>query len=190
MSASITLHCNREWAEGTCATSLITDARTHDEARTTARQRGWRTHPDGRDYCPGHSGNPNRRLDTNVVHLHREEQPAPPAPAGSTPAPGATVDIVRTASARLKTLASVTDTEIAANTYWHSQHAPREHWFAHGIDNAIGGPAGHLAGLLSPANARFVAQLLGRTVTAHTWSPAVPAEAFLLANNILRSIQR
>lgn len=66
-------------------------------------------------------------------------------------------DDLRLAAQTLLDLADQTDNDIANNAYWHSQIAPREQWFAHGIDNACGGPAGRLAGLLSPDTARQLA---------------------------------
>lgn len=67
---------------------------------------------------------------------------------------------LRTAAQTLLDLADETDQELADNEYWHSQIAPREKWFANGIDNACGGPAGKLAGLLSPEAARELADWL------------------------------
>ncbi|QQM45138.1 hypothetical protein [Streptomyces liliifuscus] len=64
---------------------------------------------------------------------------------------------LRTAAQTLLDHADATAEDIETNTYWHSQIADREHWYAHGIDNALGGPAGKLAGLLSPATARELA---------------------------------
>jgi len=65
--------------------------------------------------------------------------------------------VLRTAAQTLLDLADETDEELATNTYWHSQIAPREQWFANGIDNACGGPAGKLAGFLPPDTARALA---------------------------------
>jgi hypothetical protein len=72
MSTRISLYCDRTWQDGTCATQLITDATTPTEARTAAAHAGWRSHPDGTDYCPGHSGG-TVRPGVTVVHLHPEE---------------------------------------------------------------------------------------------------------------------
>ncbi|BBA98293.1 hypothetical protein RVR_4426 [Actinacidiphila reveromycinica] len=69
MSTRITVHCNTEWAEGSCPTSLMTDAHTVAEARQAAVELGWRAHPDGRDFCPSCSGT-RRSSYTPVVHLH------------------------------------------------------------------------------------------------------------------------
>ncbi|WP_019060014.1 hypothetical protein [Streptomyces prunicolor] len=194
MSISIALNCNRQWTHGRCAFALHTGARSIEEARELGRHQGWRTHSDGRDYCPGHSGRPTPQPGAQVVRLHPDRTPEllrAPLPARSGATTVLPADTVRTASAHLKRLSFVTDDEIAANTYWHSQLVPREEWFGHGIDNAVGGPAGRLAGLFSPANARFVAQLLDRTVTTTPGTTVpLPAEAFLLANNIVRSINR
>lgn len=194
MSVSITLHCNRQWTHGSCAVSLSTGARSLDEALEAGRRQGWRTHSDGRDYCPGHSGRRTPQPSASVVPLHPDRAPDMPRallPARSGATTALPADTVRTASAHLKRLAAVTDEEIAARAYWHSQLVPREEWFGHGIDNAVGGPAGRLAGLLSPANARFVAQLLDRNVTNNPHKPVLlHAEAFLLAHNIVRSINR
>lgn len=70
MSARITLYCDQMWRDGSCTAQLITDARAIPEAREAADQLGWRTHPDGADYCPGHSGQPGGRPGTNVIRLH------------------------------------------------------------------------------------------------------------------------
>lgn len=69
-------------------------------------------------------------------------------------------DELRTAAQTLLDLADETDTDIETNTYWHSQIADRPHWFAHGVDNALGGPSGKLAGLLSPETARTLAKTM------------------------------
>lgn len=67
-------------------------------------------------------------------------------------------DELRTAAQTLLDLADETDQDLADNEYWHSQIAPREKWFAHGVENGLGGPSGRLAGLLSPAAARALAR--------------------------------
>ena len=72
MSASITIHCNTEWREGGCTGQLFTDAATTDEARTAAAARGWRIHTDGRDYCPGCSGQGRQPASAAVIELHPE----------------------------------------------------------------------------------------------------------------------
>jgi hypothetical protein len=64
---------------------------------------------------------------------------------------------LRAAAQLLLDLADETETEMETNTYWHSQIRPPVAWFANGIDNACGGPAGILAGLLSPPLARELA---------------------------------
>jgi len=69
VSARITLYCNTLWRYSTCATSLMTDAATVDEARSSATQLGWRSHRDGSDYCPGCSGTRTVR-QTPVITLH------------------------------------------------------------------------------------------------------------------------
>lgn len=75
MSARITLHCDQTWQYGSCTSQLLTDAHTIDEARTAARPRGWRCHPDGRDYCPTCSGHGPQRADAVVAVLHPEGRP-------------------------------------------------------------------------------------------------------------------
>ncbi|MFJ5740045.1 hypothetical protein [Streptomyces microflavus] len=67
---------------------------------------------------------------------------------------------LRSAAQILLDLADETDDEIKANAYWHSGIAPEPLWFAHGVDNAVGGPGGRLAGLLSPDAARGLAEWL------------------------------
>jgi hypothetical protein len=74
MSARITLHCNTTWREGTCAAQLMTDAQTVEVARAAARAHGWRSHPDGRDYCPPCSGAGPARGPV-VLHLHPRRTP-------------------------------------------------------------------------------------------------------------------
>lgn len=73
--------------------------------------------------------------------------------------PGPAADL-RTAAQLLLDLADAADEDIATNPYWHSEIHPREHWFANGIDNACGGPAGWLASMFSPALARELADWL------------------------------
>ncbi|MCI3277584.1 hypothetical protein [Streptomyces cylindrosporus] len=186
MSTSIHLHCNQQWSEGGCATFLVTDAHTVEEAEAAGRRLGWRTHTDGKAYCPGHSGNRRPVPDQTVVQL-RPSTPSRPAPvkdAAEAPAP---VELVLDAAQHLRTLAAATDTEMATNTYWRSELADQEHLFAHGIHNAVGGPPGLLAGLFGPGNARLLAQILERHTRPQT---PIPAEIFLLARNIHRSRNR
>jgi len=180
VSTSIRLHCNRQWADGSCATVLITDARTREEARDAGRRAGWRIHPDGRDYCPGHSGTPAPA--STVVPLYPDTPPEPTADGSRTAL--SPLETLHAAAQDLRALAAATDDEIAINPSWHSGLIQREHWFAHGITNAVGAPAGHLAALLSPANARLIAQSIERHT--RTREP-IPAETFLLARNIQRS---
>lgn len=181
MSTSIRLHCNQEWHDGTCATFLITDARTREEARDAGRRAGWRTHPDGRDYCPSHAGTPT--VAAPVVQLHPDTPREPGLDDTDLPALSP-LETLHTAVQRLHALADATDHEIATNTHWHTEHVTREDWFTHGITNAVDGPPGHLAGLLTPPNARLIAHTLERHT--RTRQP-IPAEAFLLARNIRRS---
>ncbi|MGW2951586.1 hypothetical protein [Streptomyces eurythermus] len=55
MSARITLHCQTTRGFSACATSLITDSPTVEEARQVGAAHGWR-YINGRDYCAGCSG--------------------------------------------------------------------------------------------------------------------------------------
>lgn len=66
-------------------------------------------------------------------------------------------DELHAAAQTLLDLADETAEDIASNDYWHSERVGPERWFANGIDNAVGGPGGRLAGLLSPATARSLA---------------------------------
>ncbi|MEW2164369.1 hypothetical protein AB0912_15455 [Streptomyces sp. NPDC007084] len=187
MTMGITLNCNQQWAHGTCATSLITGTSNPDEARAAAQRQGWRTHPDGQDYCPGHSGRPPL-IDANVVPLRPGQEPASTPQAGGSSTAASTV---REAAELLRRLADTTTAELRADGSWHLHHVSRERWFMEGVSNAVPGPAGQLAGLLAPESARFVANLLDRTVTPGDEGIApIPAEAFLLANNIVRSLRR
>ncbi|MFJ8006140.1 hypothetical protein [Streptomyces fagopyri] len=189
MSPSITLHCNQQWADGTCATSLITHTATLDSARAAARAQGWRTQSDGQDFCPGHSGT-RRPPGTNVVALHPTAPQTVDHGADGIRPDGAAADIIRAASAHLKRLATETDEEIRKNPAWHSHLVPKQEWFYQGIDDAVGGSAGRLAGLFSPRNARFVAHVLDRTITPTPGTPnPIPPELFLCAHNIVRSLR-
>jgi hypothetical protein len=67
------------------------------------------------------------------------------------------IDDLNRAAQTLLDLADDTDEEIKTNAYWHSQHTTD--WFANGIENAVGGPAGQLAGKINPAAARGMAKL-------------------------------
>ncbi|MET9819613.1 hypothetical protein [Streptomyces sp. NPDC006355] len=69
MSARITLHCNTTWRYGTCTGQVLTDAATVEDARTAAALQGWRSHPDGRDYCPTCSGSSSTSRPTTVLHI-------------------------------------------------------------------------------------------------------------------------
>lgn len=71
MSARITIHCERMFRYGSCATQLLTDADSVPEARQAARARGWRCNTGG-DFCPGCSGGGPQRADAVVAVLHPE----------------------------------------------------------------------------------------------------------------------
>lgn len=71
-----------------------------------------------------------------------------------TPNPAADL---RAAAQLVLDMADAAEEDITTNPYWHSELHPREHWFANGIDNACGGPAGSLASLFTPAAARALA---------------------------------
>lgn len=64
---------------------------------------------------------------------------------------------LRAAAQLLLDMADAADEDITTNPYWRSELEPREHWFANGIDNACGGPAGWLASMFNPATARALA---------------------------------
>ncbi|MER8030665.1 hypothetical protein ABTZ78_17100 [Streptomyces bauhiniae] len=178
MTTSITVHCNRAFGHGTCATSFITGARTLDEAHAAARKEGWLVQPDGEDYCPPHSG---RSRIATVVRL-------PSRPTETERAVLGPSDTVTAAIQHLAVIADAAEDDLLANTYWHRDDLPQEHWFAAGIENAVGGPAGQLAGLLGPHSARHLVRLLRRTT--RTATAGIPAEAFLLARHITRSKDR
>ncbi|MGV2914606.1 hypothetical protein [Streptomyces alfalfae] len=72
MSARITLHCNTLWHDGGCTTQIMTDAHTVGEARTAAGLHGWRSHPNGLDYCPPCSGTGPARGTQRHPHPARE----------------------------------------------------------------------------------------------------------------------
>ncbi|EYT83997.1 hypothetical protein CF54_04110 [Streptomyces sp. Tu 6176] len=77
MSVRITLHCNTERRESACATWLMTDAESRDEARAAGRARGWRTTASG-DYCPACSGQGPQPATAVVAVIH-------PTDPGRTP---------------------------------------------------------------------------------------------------------
>lgn len=74
-------------------------------------------------------------------------------------------DELRTAAQTLLDLADETAEEIQTNSYWHSEIADRPRWFANGVENALGGPSGKLAGLFSPDTTRALAGWL------RSWAP-------------------
>ncbi|MYS44087.1 hypothetical protein GTY23_23210 [Streptomyces sp. SID5998] len=74
MSARISLYCNAQWEYAACASRLMTDARTVEEARAAARARGWRTHPNERDFCPACSGGGPQPAEAVVAVLHIKDQ--------------------------------------------------------------------------------------------------------------------
>ncbi|MER7739972.1 hypothetical protein ABTX34_16930 [Streptomyces sp. NPDC096538] len=55
MSTTTKLHCDTTRGYSACASSLITDGLTVEEARKIGAAHGWR-HTAGRDYCPACSG--------------------------------------------------------------------------------------------------------------------------------------
>ncbi|MFI1535507.1 hypothetical protein [Streptomyces anandii] len=185
MSTSITFHCNHQWQHGICAVVLITDAHNLEAARSTARGRGWRTHPDGNDYCPSHSGAPARPTSTNVVTLRS----VPTTMPDDGPVLGPR-DVLQAAVHYLDTVASTTDVELATNPYWHRPDVPRRRWFAHGVENVLGGPPGELAALLNPPAARLLARILQRYLRPKSAPTGIPAEAYLLARNLLDTASR
>lgn len=75
----------------------------------------------------------------------------------TTPSPAADM---RAAAQLLLDLADAADEDMATNPYWQSELHPREHWFANGIDNACGGPAGWLASMFTPGLARDIGDWL------------------------------
>lgn len=79
------------------------------------------------------------------------------------------VAVLRAAAQLLIDSADAADEDVAANPYWRSEHHPPEHWFANGIDNACGGPAGQLARMFTPATAWALAADPGLVV-----DPAAP----------------
>jgi hypothetical protein len=100
-------------------------------------------------------------------------------------------DELRAAAQTLLDLADETDADIETNPYWHSQIAPRAQWFAHGVENGLGGPSGKLAGLLSPETAHALAAWL-RTAADYVAddSPTHPTHvvrALAVARQISRS---
>ncbi|MEU2450073.1 hypothetical protein ABZ605_08440 [Streptomyces sp. NPDC012765] len=80
MSASITLRCNTVWRETACASAITTYASTTAEARTAARDEGWRSHPSDVDYCPACSGMRNATPRATFRML-----PKPPRQRGPRP---------------------------------------------------------------------------------------------------------
>ncbi|MDX2697578.1 hypothetical protein [Streptomyces ipomoeae] len=66
-------------------------------------------------------------------------------------------DNLRRAAQTLIDLADETDEETKTNPYWHSQITDEPHWYANGVENALGRPAGKLAQLLNPHAARQLA---------------------------------
>ncbi|MGW0795963.1 hypothetical protein [Streptomyces sp. NPDC002692] len=125
---------------------------------------------------------------SNVVAL----RPAEPQTQDETPdvyPDRAAADIIRTASAHLKRLAADTDGQMGIDPRWQTE-APRQEWFFLGVDNAVGGPAGRLAGLFGPRNARLFAHVLDRSISPTPGSPnPIPSEIFLCAHNIVRSLR-
>lgn len=61
MTAVITLECDQERGmHSMCATRLSFKTTDAEAAREAAGQLGWRTHANGKDYCPGCSGSGQR----------------------------------------------------------------------------------------------------------------------------------
>lgn len=84
------------------------------------------------------------------------------------------IEALRVAAQLLLDMADAADEDIATNPYWHSEPEPRDHWFANGIDNACGGPAGWLASMFNPATARALA------ATFRAWARMGELESDLL----------
>jgi hypothetical protein len=66
-------------------------------------------------------------------------------------------EVLRVVAQLLLDMADAADEDVDTNPYWRSEREPREHWFANGIDDACGGPAGWLASMFNPATARALA---------------------------------
>jgi hypothetical protein len=86
----------------------------------------------------------------------------------------APADELRAAAQTLLDLADETAEEIEANDYWHSQIVNRPRWYANGVENALGGPAGKLAGLFSPEATREIAAWLRVAAEYVSAGPAHP----------------
>lgn len=97
-------------------------------------------------------------------------------------------DELRTAAQTLLDAADATDDDINTNPYWHSQIADRPNWYAHGIDNALGGPAGQLAALFDPPTARLLAGWLRSWASIELREDAAMSEDATAALAIARQI--
>lgn len=72
MTARIILHCDRTFdAHSMCPKQEQFQATDVESAREIAGDQGWRTHPDGKDYCPGCSGATTAREARRVVMRRR-----------------------------------------------------------------------------------------------------------------------
>jgi hypothetical protein len=84
-----------------------------------------------------------RQLGKPVRYTH----PMPEAPA-----------LLRDAATRLRRLVTATEADMVENAYWGN--SPTSASYTAGVENALGGPAGELAGAMHPSLCKAVAAIL------------------------------
>ncbi|MDX3020071.1 hypothetical protein [Streptomyces acidiscabies] len=67
---------------------------------------------------------------------------------------------LRAAAQTLRQHADAAEADIDSNPVWRSALTDRSNWYANGVRNGLGGPAGELAALMSPEPCRALAELL------------------------------
>jgi hypothetical protein len=178
VSTSITLHCNSTYGPSVCAITFHSGERTVEAVHTAGRTRGWLIRTDGETFCPQHAGYRGPAAHADVVPLYPASVPSP-ATIAVDAAPDdlsrmTAAEAVVRAGHELRDLAEDTDEQLARLPWDFSEH----------VRSRLLPPAGRLASLLDPATARLLAQHL----TRHRTGP-VPAEIFLLANNLRRRLR-
>ncbi|MFI8448214.1 hypothetical protein [Streptomyces erythrochromogenes] len=71
-------------------------------------------------------------------------------------------DELRAVAEKLRTLAAEAEADVNTHPYWKSRTAARPDWYANGLRNGFGGPAGELAAALHPGVGAALASLLER----------------------------
>jgi len=80
------------------------------------------------------------------------------------------VDQLRAAAKILLQRADEAEADVDTNPAWRSALTDRPDWYANGVRNGLGGPAGELAALMHPGACRALAELLNHFARTAEWA--------------------